>query len=71
METVDAAEYRRKPMESGPKDPADYLRFLIGNGSIDHRSKAEGGIGDDNELANLGGTRWKWKPMADCAAQNL
>jgi hypothetical protein len=71
VKTIDAAEYRRKTMESGARDPADYLRFLIGNGSIDHRSKAEGGMGDDNELANLGGTRWKWKPMADYAAQNL
>lgn len=71
VKTIDAAEYRRKTMESGARDPADYLRFLIGNGSIDHRSKAEGSIGDDNELANLGGTRWKWKPMADYAAQNL
>jgi len=65
VKTIDAAEYRCKTMESGARDPAGYVRFLIGNGSIDHRSKAEGGIGDDNELVNPGGTRWKWKSMAD------
>lgn len=69
VKTIDAAEYRRKTMESGARDPAGYLRFLIGNRSIDHRSKAEGGIGDDNELVNPGGTRWKWKSMADYAAE--
>jgi hypothetical protein len=69
VKTIDAAECRRKTMESGARDPAGYLRVLIGNGSIDHRSKAEGGIGDNNELVNPDGTRWKWKSMADYAAE--
>jgi hypothetical protein len=69
VKTIDAVEYRRKTIESAARDLAGYLRFLIGNGSIDHRSKAEGGIGNDNELVNPGGTRWKWKSMADYAAE--
>jgi hypothetical protein len=57
VKTIDAAEYRRKTMESGARDPAGYLRFPVGNGSVDHRSKQGGGIGNDNEMVNLGGTR--------------
>ena len=69
VKTIDATEYRRKTIESGERDPAGYLRFLIGNGSIDHCSKVEGGIGNDNELVNPGGARWKWKSMANYAAE--
>ena len=69
VKTIDAAEYRRKTMELGARDPAGYLRFLIGNGSIDHHSKAEGGIRNDNELVKPGGTGWEWKSMADYAAE--
>jgi hypothetical protein len=67
--TVDESEYKRKTLESGAQNPAPYLRFLMGNGSIDHRSKAEGGIGNDNELVNPGERRWKWKSMEDYAAE--
>jgi hypothetical protein len=37
----------------------------MGNKSIDHRLKAEGGIGNNNKLVNLGERRWKWKSMED------
>ena len=66
---VDEAEYKRKTFESGAQNPAPYLRFLMGDGSIDHRSKAEGGIGSDNDLVNPGERRWKWKTMQDYAAE--
>lgn len=67
--TADEAEYKHKAFESGARNPAPYLRFLMGNGSIDHRPKSEGGIGNDNELVNPGESRWKWKSMEDYAAE--
>jgi hypothetical protein len=67
--TVDGAEYKRRTLESRARDPAPYLRFLMGNRSIDHRSKAEGGIGNDNLLVNPGERWWKWKSMEDYAAE--
>ena len=67
--TIDETAYKRKTFDSGHQNPAPYLRFLMGDGSIDHRSKAHGGIGNDNELVNPGEKRWRWKTMKDYAAE--
>jgi hypothetical protein len=63
--TADEAEHREKTLRSGPRNPAPCLRFLMGNGSIDHRPQPEGGIGSGNGLVHAGESRSKWKPMEE------
>ena len=63
--TADEAEHREKTLGSGARDHGRDLRFLMGNGSIDHRPQPEGGIGSDNGLVNAGESRWKWKSMEE------
>lgn len=42
-------------------DSLKYLRFLMGDGSIDYRSERDGGLGNDNETVNPGERYFKWK----------
>lgn len=57
-------EYKAKTTAKESWDPAAYLRFLMGDGSINHTAA---GLGNDNELVNPGQRLWKWKTMGDLA----
>ncbi len=63
---VDLDKYKKETLEAGPKNPAVCLRFLMGEGNIDHTSA---GLGNDNELVNPGEQKWKWKKMEDLARE--
>ncbi|KEF55659.1 uncharacterized protein A1O9_08409 [Exophiala aquamarina CBS 119918] len=48
----------KKDVLTGPGDrPEKNLRFLVGEGKIDHSDK---GLGNDNEIVNPGQKRWGW-----------
>ncbi|KAF9887640.1 hypothetical protein FE257_009733 [Aspergillus nanangensis] len=43
------------------KDPAAFLRFLMGEGNINH---TQGGLGNDNDLVNRDQHLWKWETLS-------
>jgi nucleoside-diphosphate-sugar epimerase len=53
-------------IQEGTEDPSKYLRFLMGEGKIEHTKE---GLGNDNGIVNPGETVWKWKTMRDYAAE--
>lgn len=63
--SVDGLSFKRKTLESGDQNPYPFLRFLMGDGSVDYRAEAAGGLGNDNELVNPGGAKFRWKTMQD------
>jgi hypothetical protein len=63
----DLGNWKEETLREGTSDPSKYLRFLMGEGKIDHR--ADGGLGCDNEVVNPGETVWKWKTMRDLAKE--
>ena|SRR2546423_13949297 len=58
-------EFKWKTLENGDQNPYPFMRFPDGGGSIDARAKSAGGLGTDNDLANPGQTRFKWKTMRE------
>lgn len=64
--SIDYDEYRKKTIEEGSLYPAKYLRFLMGDGRLDH---SDTGLGNKNELVNPGGKSWKWKTMEEFAKE--
>ncbi len=73
--SVPLPEYKQNIIEKNRTDQLrlsatyDYLRFLIGDGSIDYRNKSAGGLGNDNELMNPRQTKFKWKTMQQFASE--
>ncbi|CAG7919860.1 unnamed protein product [Penicillium olsonii] len=68
---IDVAEipyqaYKAQTTSEASWDPAAYLRFLMGDGNINHSSD---GLGNDNELVNPGQRLWKWKTLKDLASE--
>ncbi|GLI75908.1 hypothetical protein PoHVEF18_004174 [Penicillium ochrochloron] len=57
-------EYKKKVTSASSWDPAQYLRFLMGENKINHSA---GALGDDNELVNPNGELWKWENLTDLA----
>lgn len=64
IEEVDLARYKETVIREGTTDPSKYLRFLMGEGKINHTQQ---GLGNDNELVNPGERLWKWKSMKEYA----
>ena len=64
--TVEGAAFRKKTIEEGAKDPSQYLRFLMGDDSINHSGEC---LGNANEPVNPGQMVWKWKGMEGCAKE--
>lgn len=64
---VDFGAFKKKTVEEGgTEDPSQYLRFLMGEGKIDH---SDGGIGNDNELVNPEEKYWRWRTVSDLARE--
>ena len=64
---IDGPEFKAKTIAENSPNPMAYLRFLMGDGSIDHSAS---GLGNDNELLNSGETLWKWKTVKDLAKES-
>ncbi|KAJ9663615.1 hypothetical protein H2201_005576 [Coniosporium apollinis] len=64
---VDLEAFKKRTVEEGgTEDPSQYLRFLMGEGKVDH---SDGGIGCDNELINPGERYWRWRTVGDLARE--
>ncbi|KAB8272410.1 hypothetical protein BDV30DRAFT_249513 [Aspergillus minisclerotigenes] len=63
---VALGEYKERVTKVVGSDPAPYLRFLIGEGKINHSSA---GLGCDNEVVNPGERVWKWKSLEQLARE--
>lgn len=66
IKEVDLASYKEAVLKEGTADPSKYLRFLMGEGNINHTAE---GLGNDNELVNPGGKLWNWKSMKEYAEE--
>ena len=64
VKEIELNEYKRRAIAENVPDPMKYLRFLMGEGKIDH---TESGLGNDNELVNPGQSLWKWKTVSEYA----
>ena len=63
---IDLPSYKEAVIQEGTTDPSKYLRFLMGEGKINHTAE---GLGNDNELVNPGGKVWEWKAMKGYAEE--
>ncbi|KAJ5206112.1 hypothetical protein N7472_002560 [Penicillium cf. griseofulvum] len=59
-------EYKAKTIAEPSWDPAAYMWFLMGDGSIAH---IPGFLGNDNDVVNPGQRLWKWKTVEDLAKE--
>ena len=66
IEERDLEKWKTGAIEEGTSDPSKYLRFLMGEGNIEHQQRA---LGNDNEIVNPGQTLWKWRTMKDLAEE--
>lgn len=63
---ISLPEYKSAVLAEGKTTPEKFLRFLMGEGKINHES---GGLGNGNELVNPGGRSWQWKTMSTLAEE--
>ena len=63
---IDLDGFKQKAVAEGTQDPAKCLRFLMGEGKIDHTMT---GLGNDNELVNPSQRNWSWKTVAQYAKE--
>lgn len=63
---IDLQKYKQETTAELSWDPAAYLRFLMGEGRINHTST---GLGSANELVNPDEKLWKWKSLGDLAKE--
>ncbi|MGG6497934.1 UNVERIFIED_CONTAM: hypothetical protein NY603_33920, partial [Bacteroidetes bacterium 56_B9] len=66
VKEIELNEYKRRAIAENVPDPMKYLRFLMGEGKINH---TESGLGNDNELVNPGQSLWKWKTVSEYAKE--
>lgn len=64
VEEIDLNKYKQETTAKLSKDPAAFLRFLMGEGNIRHTPD---GLGNDNDLVNRDEQLWKWETLADLA----
>lgn len=58
--------FKEKTLTANVRDPAQILRFLMGEGKINHTAN---GFGNANELVNPEEKYWKWKTVTDLARE--
>ena len=66
IKEIDLDDFKQKAVAEGTQDPAKCLRFLMGEGKIDHTMS---GLGNDNELVNPSQRNWQWKTVAQYAKE--
>lgn len=64
VKEIDLKDFKAETLAAPNTDPANYLRFLMGENKINHTT---GALGNDNELVNPRESLWKWQKMADYA----
>lgn len=66
VESLDLKEFKDKLMKEPSPNPGPYLRFLVGEGRINH---SKNGLGNDNDLVNKREGKWKWTRLSQLATQ--
>jgi len=61
LRSKDGIKMKQDLLAQKSTDSLKYLRFLMGDGSIDYRRKEDGGLGNDNDLVNPQEKFFKWK----------
>ncbi|EME79427.1 uncharacterized protein MYCFIDRAFT_212219 [Pseudocercospora fijiensis CIRAD86] len=56
------SDYKASVLVSNPSNEAEYLKFVIGEGKVNH---GKGGLWNGNELVNPRESRWKWKTFEE------
>jgi hypothetical protein len=64
--TVPLGPYKASVIKEGSDRLEKYMRFLMGEGKIDHSVE---GLGSSNEIINPEQKYWKWKDMEDLAIE--
>ncbi|KAJ5733948.1 hypothetical protein N7493_002734 [Penicillium malachiteum] len=64
VEEIPLQKHKEEHISTTSWDPANYLRFLIGENKINHTIDA---MGNNNDLVNPGEQRWNWKTLNDLA----
>lgn len=66
ISVLDLQKFKTEAIIEDTLDPLKYLRFLMGEGKINHDKD---GLGNDNEVVNPGEKNWKWKTLEDMAKE--
>ncbi|KAF7189355.1 Isoflavone reductase [Pseudocercospora fuligena] len=61
------SDYKASVLVSSPSNEAEYLKFVIGEGKVNH---GKGGLWNGNELVNPRESSWKWKTFEDMVKEN-
>ncbi|PYH93653.1 isoflavone reductase family protein [Aspergillus ellipticus CBS 707.79] len=63
---IELPKYKEETTAMVSKDPARFLRFLVGENKINHTRE---GLGNDNELVNPKQQLWKWADLIGLARE--
>jgi hypothetical protein len=63
---IDLDRFKKEVVETNDKDPAPYVRFLMGEAKIQNTKDA---AGCNNEYVNPGVGKWRWKTLSDLARE--
>jgi hypothetical protein len=66
VSSIPLESYRSQVLSNPKPTPERYLRFLMGEGNIDH---TESGLGNGNKLIEGHASFGKWKSMQDLARE--
>ena len=66
IKEIDLSDFKQKTLAEGTHDPSKYLRFVMGEGKIDHTMS---GLNNDNEFVNPSQRNWCWKTVAQYAEE--
>jgi hypothetical protein len=71
LKSLELESYREKALSREYEDRGAILclRFIMGDGRGDYRPKAEGGLGNDNEIVNPEQKQFVWKTMKNLASE--
>lgn len=64
---VELKKYKEETTSKPSWEPSMYLRFLMGEGKINHTAAS---LGNSNELVNPNQKSWKWVTLVDLAKEN-
>ncbi|KAK5084726.1 hypothetical protein LTR05_005804 [Lithohypha guttulata] len=64
---LDLPEFKRRTLNTETSDPSQHIRFLMGEGRVDH---SENRFGNDNQLVNKDESIWKWMTMKQYASES-
>ena len=64
VSSIELENYKEEALQNRKETPEEHLRFLMGEGKLDH---SHIGLGNDNDMVNPKQQRWKWKTVSDLA----